>query len=193
MNEYHVEPVWGPVIRIWHWLLALSVISGWLIGDFRTFYIMQWHFYFGYCTGTLLLFRLYIGIAGTKSVRFSTLIPNYKKLLAYIKTLFDRKPSGIPGHSPLGSIAVIVMLCLLVFQVSTGLFSEDDGLFFEGPLASEVSSSTVGKATSWHHKSARLLLIMFSLHLGVMVYYYFWKKENLVKAMITGKKLVKKT
>ena len=191
MNQYHTESVWNPAIRIWHWLLALSVISGWLIGEFRTFSIMQWHFYAGYCTGTLLLVRIYWGFFGKPSSRFSTLIPTPISVVTYLKELFQKQPSGVAGHSPLGSIAVIVMLGLLIFQVCTGLISEDDDLFFEGPLASWVSSDTTGKATSLHRRSAKLLLIMFGLHVGIMLFYFLWKKENLVKAMITGKKLVR--
>lgn len=184
--------VWDVPIRIWHWLLALSVISGWLLGEFRTFSIMQWHFYAGYCTGALLLVRILIGFAGSGPVRFSALLPGIPALLGYIRTLFRREPSGVHGHSPMGGLATIAILLCLLWQFTTGLMAEDDGLFFEGPLASSVSASTTRTATRFHHYGAKAILVLFALHIGIMVFYRFWKGENLVIAMIIGRKLVKR-
>ena len=84
------------------------------------------------------------------------------------------------------------MLGMLAVQVSSGLFAEDDGLFYAGSLSDTVSSAAVLKATSIHNKVASMILVLVILHLGVMAYYYFWKKENLVIAMLTGKKLVRR-
>ncbi len=191
MPRYHYESLWDPVTRAWHWLLALSVITGWLLGEFRTFSIMQWHLYAGYCTGILLLFRLYWGIKGPDVVRFKVLLPGPSAVFRYLKQLMRREPSGMAGHSPLGALATLVLLCLLVIQVCTGLFSEDDALFHEGPLADTVPSSLVSMATGIHSINSRLLLIMFGLHISVMIFYYIWKKENLVIAMFTGSKLTR--
>lgn len=191
MSRYQYIPVWDSVTRSWHWLLVFTVISGWLLGEFRTFNMMQWHFYAGYCTGGLLLFRLYWGVAGPPPVRFSALIPTPRELMVYVRVLFRREPSGVAGHSPLGGVSVLIMLALLIVQVCTGLFSEDDSLFHEGPLSDTVSSAITRKATSLHNRNSNLLLIMFGLHLGVMVFYHIWKKENLVSAMLNGRKLVR--
>jgi cytochrome b len=192
-GELVEEPVWDVTTRVWHWLLATSVITGWLLGEFRSFSIMQWHFYAGYCTATLLLFRIYWGLKGPELARFSSLVFRPAEVIAYLKTLGSHDPSGARGHSPIGAMAVMVFLALLVTQVSTGLFSEDDGLFYEGPLASLVSSDTTKNFTSIHNKNAKLILVMFVLHIGAVIFYHVWKKENLVKAMFTGRKLVRKT
>ncbi len=191
MSRYQTIPVWDGVTRTWHWLLALAVISGWLLGEFRTFNLVQWHFYAGYCTGGLLLFRILWGMVGPPPVRFAALVPRPRPLIAYLRALFRREPSGVAGHSPLGGLSVLVMLTLLVVQVCTGLFAEDDSLFHEGPLSDTISSATVRKVTSIHHQNSRLLLFMFGLHISVMVFYHVWKKENLVQAMLSGRKLVR--
>jgi len=170
--------------------LALSVISGWLLGEFRTFSIMQWHIYAGYSTGVLLLFRLFRGVKGPENIRFTTLIPRPGDVVLYLQGIVRREPSGIAGHSPIGALASLVFLGLLVIQVGSGLFSEDDDLYHEGPLADSVSSAFVSKAADIHHLNSSLLLTMFGLHVLVMLIYYFWKKENLVGAMINGRKLV---
>ena len=191
MSRYQTIPVWDAVTRVWHWLLALTVISGWLLGEFRTFNLMQWHFYAGFCTGGLLLFRIFWGMTGPPPVRFAALIPKPRALVADLRGFFRREPSGVAGHSPLGGLSVLVMLTLLIVQVCTGLFAEDDSLFHEGPLSDTISSATVRKVTSIHRQNSNLLLIMFGLHISVMVFYYVWKKENLVRAMLIGRKLVR--
>ena len=93
----------------------------------------------------------------------------------------------------MGGIASMAFLILLVVQVTTGLFSVEDDLFFEGPLAWLVPSAYSENPTHAHHIGARAILVMFILHIGAMLFYGFWKKENLVTAMIKGKKLVKST
>ncbi|MBX2885547.1 MAG: cytochrome b/b6 domain-containing protein [Granulosicoccus sp.] len=179
-------------IRIWHWLLVVSVVAGWLLGYYRDFSIMQWHFYAGYMTGGLLVIRLLLGLFGPSSLRFSSLGFSWQQLKNYVSHFLRRAPSGVAGHNPLGSLSVIAMLLALSVQVITGLFSEDDALFYEGPLASSVSSAVRLKLISIHHFSASALLWLVGLHVGAILFYLIWKKENLVIAMITGNKLVRK-
>ncbi len=188
---YVHEQVWGMPVRIWHWLLAFSVMSGWLLGEFRSFSIMQWHFYAGYCTGGLLAIRIILGIWGPYPVRFSALISGPRAIFDYLGTLFERHPSGRAGHSPMGGLATIAILLCLAWQFTTGLMSVDDGLFFEGPLAAWVSSEANRTATRFHNYGAKVILVLFVMHIGILLFYRFWKYEDLVSAMITGKKLVK--
>ena len=185
-------PVWDRTTRLWHWALAGSVTAGWLIGEFRSFSIMQWHFYAGYCTLALLAFRLGWGFLGPHPVRFSTLFSSLANIPRYIATLPERQPSGVAGHSPIGALASLAFLVVVLAQASTGLFAEDDGLFFAGPLSGEVDSDTVRQMTRWHNIGARAVLVMFCLHLAAMLFYRVWKRENLVTAMITGNKQVRK-
>ena len=45
---------------------------------------------------------------------------------------------------------------------------------------------------SWHHTGATLILILVVLHVGVILFYRFWKREDLVRPMITGWKMVRR-
>ena len=150
MEGYRREVVWDPMTRLWHWLLAASVITGWALGEFRTFSIMQWHIYLGYLTGGLLVVRYVWGWVGPAPIRHRTLVASLRGIPAYLRRLGRRQPSGVAGHNPVGALAVILMVLALTAQVVTGLFAEDDALFFSGPLASEVSSDTVETMTSVH-------------------------------------------
>ena len=103
-----------------------------------------------------------------------------------------REPSHWPGHNPLGALSVIAMLAVLAAQVSSGLISDPDDYINVGPLASYVSSATRSKAVGWHGLGANLILLLVLLHLAVILFYRFWKREDLIKPMLNGKKLVRK-
>ena len=186
------EKIWDPVTRLWHWALAASVIAGWCFGEFRSFSTIQWHFYLGYTTGGLLVFRYLRGFFGPVPIRHRTLFTTIPTLLAYARYLGSRNPSGTPGHNPLGALSIIAMVLALTFQVTTGVFSEDDGLFSSGPLASEVAGSTVRLMTRLHHIGSKVILVLVGLHLSAIAFYLIWKKENLIIPMLSGWKWVRK-
>ncbi|MCY4285088.1 MAG: cytochrome b/b6 domain-containing protein [Thiotrichales bacterium] len=191
MEGYRREAVWDPFTRAWHWVLAASVITGWMLGEFRTFSIMQWHIYLGYLTGALLVLRYVWGWVGPAPVRHRTLLASLRGMPAYVRRIGARRPSGVPGHNPVGALSVIAMVLALTAQVVTGLFSQDDALFYSGPLASEVSSDTVVMMTGYHNLFARVVLVLVALHLAAILYYLVWKRENLVASMWHGRKWVK--
>ena len=83
------------------------------------------------------------------------------------------------------------MVLALTVQVVTGLFSEDDALFFSGPLASEVSSEVVSTMTAYHNYSAKAVLVLVVLHVAAIAFYLVWKRENLVTPMLNGWKWVR--
>ncbi|MFT5658561.1 MAG: cytochrome b [Gammaproteobacteria bacterium] len=191
MNGYHLEKIWDPVTRLWHWALALSVCAGWGMGKFMTFSTIEWHFYCGYCTGGLLIFRCIWGFFGPAPIRFKRLIPSVSSTISYLKKMGGRTPSGSPGHNPVGSLSVIAMILLLGTQATTGLFVESDDFFEYGPLVAYVSSDVVGSMTWIHRLVADGILIIVVLHVSAIVFYLCWKKENLIKPMMTGWKWVK--
>ena len=61
-----------------------------------------------------------------------------------------------------------------------------------GPLASYVSSATRAKAVGWHNLGELLILLLVVLHLAMILFYRFWKREDLVRPMITGRKRIRK-
>jgi cytochrome b len=190
-DEYRRVRIWDPAIRLWHWLLVLTVTAGWLLGEFRSFSTVEWHVYLGYCTGTLVVLRLIWGFAGPESARFSALLFPPVDIVDYARRMGTRDPSGFPGHNPLGALSVLVMLALLIVQVGTGLFSEDDALFASGPLSGWLSSKGVVRATAIHNIGATLIPVVVGIHVAAVAYYLLWKRENLIAPMITGWKWVR--
>jgi cytochrome b len=113
--------------------------------------------------------------------------------LRYIKTFFSRRPNGTPGHNPLGSLWIIAMLLIITAQGSTGLFIESEDFFEYGPLNGYVSDDTEKFMSGWHHTLPDVILIMVILHVVVVVFYLLWKKENLIKPMLSGWKWVRRS
>lgn len=191
MADFRREKIWDPVTRLWHWTLAIVVTTGWCLGEFMTFSTIEWHFYCGYAVLGLLAFRLLWGLVGPRPVRLTALVPSPRSVFAYLGTLARREPSGAHGHNPLGALAVLAMLCVLIAQACAGLFVESDNFFESGPLAGEVPETFRDRMSWWHALLSKVILGLVVLHLAAIAFYRVWKRENLVLPMITGWKWVK--
>ena len=191
MPELVRQKIWDPVTRCWHWVLVLSVGIGWAFGRYMTFDTISWHFYLGYLTLALIVFRCFWGIIGPEPIRLTKLLPTPAALWHYLKRIGKRQPSGTRGHNPIGSISVLLMLLSIAGQAITGLFIVSDDFFESGPLAGYVSEAVSNRLTWWHHLNADILLVLVSLHVGAILFYLVWKRENLAIAMITGWKQVR--
>ncbi|MEY4294350.1 MAG: hypothetical protein RLY82_38 [Pseudomonadota bacterium] len=149
---------------------------------------MPWHYRFGYCVLTLLMFRLVWGVVGGKWSRFASFVYAPSSILRYLKGQGDALHSV--GHNPLGAFSVFAMLALLLVQVSTGLISDDE-ISAAGPLTKFVSNATVSLASSYHVTIGKVLVIVLVItHLVAIVFYLYKKQENLIKPMLHGDKLL---
>lgn len=191
-SETTRQRVWDPVVRLTHWGLAITVVAGYVIGENMTFANIRWHFYLGYATATLLTIRLLWGLVGPRPARIASLFSTPKTFVGYAATLFDRRPSHWPGHNPIGAVSVIALWGLLAAMVVTGLFSESDDFFETAPLAVYASSDMRLTMTALHKQLHVFVAPLVLLHLSAIAFYYLWKRENLVRPMITGWKLVRR-
>ena len=191
MQGLKQEKIWDPVTRVWHWALVVVIVTGWALGEFMDFDTIQWHFYLGYCALGLLAFRLVWGMVGPAPIRLSALWPRPKEITDYLRTMASRRPSGTAGHNPIGALSVIAMLLAITTQAVSGLFIESIDFFEYGPLAGYVSESVISRMTWIHHFNAKVILVLVATHLAAIIFYLIWKKENLIKPMITGWKLIK--
>lgn len=175
--------VWDLPTRLFHWALAICIVLGIVFVKIGGNAI-QWHAYCGYTALALILFRVIWGFVGSWHARFTNFIPSPLKLIAFLRGQVD----GGLGHNPLGALSVIALLTVILIQALTGLFADDD-IFFQGPFAKYVSNSTVALLTSIHRFNQYIIFVLVGLHIAAISYYYFVKRENLVKPMVTGDKL----
>ena len=88
----------------------------------------------------------------------------------------------------MGAGTVFALLGFLLLQVATGLISDDE-IATSGPLAKFVSNAVVSNATFYHQRVGKLVLIgLFVLHIGAVLFYLLKKGENLVRPMLRGDK-----
>lgn len=179
--------VWDWPLRVWHWLFAIAVIGAWSSGEWGGFDWRQWHIWFGQSAVGLLIFRIVWGLVGPRHSRFSQFLPSPKRLLTYLKTLPRRDAPESPGHSPLGAIAVVVILAIVAVQASSGLFISDD-ILYEGPWFVAVSEDTADFASTIHHRLVWPVGALIAIHLAAIAFYRLFKGQRLTRAMITGRK-----
>jgi cytochrome b len=181
--------VWDLPTRGFHWLLALcvvgSVISAKIGGN-----AMVWHFRLGYVVFTLLAFRILWGLLGGRWSRFASFVYAPATTLRYLRGESRPDEHLDVGHNPLGAFSVFGLLTLLIAQVGTGLFADDE-ISNTGPLIKFVSGATSSLLTKWHKSFGQWLIItLVLLHIGAILFYLLKKKQNLVRPMWSGDKLL---
>lgn len=181
----HTIRVWDLPTRLFHWALAACVVGLVITANIGGNW-MNWHFRFGYSVLTLLLFRLVWGVVGGHWSRFRSFVYPPSTLMAYVRGRGRAEDSV--GHTPTGALSVFALLLVLLVQVSSGLFSDDE-IAFAGPLTALVSSDWVGTLTNYHKNIGKFLVVgLVVLHLLAIAYYRWGRKSDLVRPMITGDK-----
>lgn len=179
--------VWDLPTRLFHWTLVICVIGLVVTGQIGGA-AMDWHFRLGYTVLTLLLFRLVWGLVGGHWSRFSSFLFSPASVMRYLRG--QSSVEHTTGHNPLGAGSVLAMLLFLLLQVGTGLVSDDE-IATNGPLSRFVSSSLVSKATAYHTEVGKvILLVLIALHVAAILFYFWRKRENLVRPMLLGDKVV---
>ena len=178
--------VWDLPTRVFHWTLVVLIILQYATGEFGLL-DMRWHFWFGYATLALLLFRVLWGFFGSQTSRFGFFLRGPRAALSYLRSLSAKKQSVVVGHNPLGAWSVVAMLACLIAQSLSGLFASDE-IDTDGPFATRVSSSAVKLMTRIHHWTQTILLILIALHIVAIVLYWVLRRDNLIGPMVTGRK-----
>ena len=176
MNSTETEitsaKVWDWPVRVFHWTLAASVMSAYVTGESEDF--ERLHHTLGWVAAGLIAFRVVWGLVGTRYARFSEFIRGPAQVWAYIKSLRSGQPQHFVGHNPVGAVAVILLMGLTALSIYTGwlALAEDAAEWLEE--AHEIAANT-------------LITVVLVHVIGVL-----WSSrthgENLLKAMLTGRK-----
>jgi cytochrome b len=179
--------IWDLPTRLFHWVLVITFIVAMLSqGDDR---YLDIHIVSGYLFFGLLGFRLIWGIIGSHYARFSQFAFNWKAVWNYLTNLPTKQRQHFLGHNPAGSWAIFIILGLGLIVSLTGLLTLG-GEEQHGPFAGMISFALGNTIHEWHEIIAWLLLGLISIHIiGVLIESWL-HQENLIKAMITGKKSV---
>jgi cytochrome b len=178
--------VWDLPVRVFHWTLVLAVAGSWLTHQLGVNYFI-YHVWCGYTVLVLVAFRLLWGIVGTRHARFWNFVRSPLATARYGLDLLRGRSEHHVGHNPLGAWMVIVLLLALLAQAVMGLFGNDE-IFNLGPLNGYVSNERGIELTSLHRKLFYWILGAIALHIAAVIYHRVALRENLVRAMFTGRK-----
>jgi cytochrome b len=188
--------VWDPFVRIFHWLLAIAVIIAWFADE-----PLWLHTWLGYVAAVLIALRIIWGFVGPKEARFANFVRGPRVVLEYFRSLIRFSSKRYIGHSPAGGAMILALLFMIAVTTATGMvnLAADRG---EGPLAglvtkiegpavsreSESGRKEDGLLKEIHETAANITLVLVMLHLAGVAWASIAHRENLVRAMITGRK-----
>ncbi|MBA53911.1 MAG: cytochrome B [Pseudomonadales bacterium] len=179
--------VWDPVVRVFHWSTVGLFVGAYFSAEWGQ---NESHLVVGYGLAGMLLVRLLWGVLGSHHARFANFWYGPRHSLNYARSLLTGKPDHYLGHNPMGAAMVFVLLTLLLVMSLTGLLLAA-GLEFEGPLLllnPMLSDDAIYLVLGVHRFTVYLLLGCVALHVLGVISSSRLHQENLVLAMITGKK-----
>lgn len=164
--------VWDWPVRIGHWLMVGGFVIAWLTSESESFRLL--HVWAGSAVISVAAFRLIWGFVGTRHARFSSFVRGPRTVLAYLGSLLRLQPRHHAGHNPAGGWAIVALLALVVLSGASGwaTYNELGGHWLE----------------ELHEGLAATLLAVVLVHLAGVFSGSLLHGENLVRAMITGRK-----
>jgi cytochrome b len=197
--------VWDVFVRVFHWSAAIGFFVAYLSED-----ALSLHVWAGYVVGGLVLLRIVWGFIGPEHARLSSFIYPPGTVLHYLWDLILGRAKRYLGHSPGGGAMVLLLLLGLLGTVATGLevyaIKENAGpmaAFVSSPSPSGQAQSALEREGDANHKGAErsgefwgethelianLMLVFVILHIAGVLLASYVHRENLTRAMITGRK-----
>lgn len=164
--------VWDPFIRLFHWGLAASFVIAWITAD-------EWdtlHHWAGYAAGSLIALRLVWGLVGTRYARFTQFIKSPAATIGYLRDIMRGREQRYLGHNPAGAAMIVALMLAMGGCAFTGWLSTTNA-FWGADWLEEI-----------HEFLANGLLILVLLHVGGVLLASLRHHENLVRAMVNGRK-----
>lgn len=167
--------VWDRFVRVLHWSLVALFAVAFLTGD-----EIEWlHLAAGYTIATLVAMRVIWGFIGSHSARFASFVRGPQAVLIFLKQSLHLQAPRYIGHNPAGGAMIIVLLIVLAGLCATG-FAMTTDTYWGSKTLEEV-----------HETLANVMLMLIVLHILGVIVASIEHGENLVKAMITGRKRAK--
>jgi cytochrome b len=164
--------VWDLPLRLFHWALAASVLIAW----FSANVFDMVHEIAGYTVLGLIVFRIVWGFTGNRYSRFRSFVRPLRAVFHHLWQIAHGKTGRYLGLNPAGAAMSVALLVLLAVSTISGWMQITETFF---------GVDWVEKVHTW---SSNLVLILVVVHvLGVLLTCAL-QNENLVRAMITGKK-----
>lgn len=166
--------VWDPLLRLAHWGLAGAVTLALVSSEDR-----RLHEAAGYVALGIVGLRIIWGVVGPVHARFADFVSSPGTVLAYLRDLTRLRARRYLGHNPAGGAMIVALLVLILAAGISGWMSKTDRFF------------GVGWVEDLHSASGNLLIFLVVGHVAGVIVSSMLHGENLVRAMITGRKPAK--
>ncbi|WP_042335550.1 cytochrome b/b6 domain-containing protein [Bradyrhizobium sp. DOA9] len=167
--------VWDLPLRLWHWALAAGVLAAW----FTPSVYDGLHRVLGYTVLGLLAFRLVWGFRGSRYSRFRMVGVRLRASPRYLWNLRRGISGRYIGLNPAGTLMLVALLVSLAVSTITGAMSVT------------VTFFGVWWVEDAHHYSSDAVIVLVVLHVAGVVLMGILQRENLIRAMITGRKRIR--
>lgn len=164
--------VWDPLVRVLHWSLVVAVALAWLTAEEHE----RAHAMIGYAVLGIVAVRTLWGFIGTQHARFADFVRPPRAVLAYARAIVTGTAPRFLGHNPIGGWMILALLFALVVTAGTGWLAQAAA----GPRAHLFEEA--------HEAAANALLVLIGVHIVGVLAESVRAGENLVRAMITGRK-----
>lgn len=164
--------VWDAPVRVFHWLLVLSFAGAWLTSESERWQLV--HISLGYTMAGLIAFRVLWGLVGTRYARFAQFVRGPQSVWQYLQSLRTSQPQHHIGHNPAGALAIVLILLAGAALTASGWanYNEMGGNWVE----------------EFHEVLGNGMLLLVGVHVAGVVVSSRLHRENLVRAMFTGRK-----
>lgn len=224
--------VWDATTRVFHWLNVLCVLGLIAVGTVilnadalgvpndGKIILKTTHVWIGYVFVLNLLWRLVWGFIGGPYARWHSVLPFGRgygtQLAGELSAIREGRAVNYVGHTPLGRIAVTVLLGALILQGATGLILAGTDLYmppFGKTIAADVAASGLDPSqvrpyapetvdpeaykamrdmrapvVETHEIMYFVLIGLITLHLLAVVLTELKHGGNIVSAMFSGRK-----
>ncbi len=166
--------VWDLFVRVFHWSLVIAVLSAWFSSEDAEVV----HFAFGYIAGGLVAARILWGLVGTRYARFTSFVVGPDKVINYLGDIKAGREARYIGHNPAGGAMILVLLGFIAAIAISGWMMTTDRWW------------GVAWVQHVHNVMAHLLIGLVVVHVAGVILASLRHRENLVGAMITGRKRI---
>ena len=164
--------VWDPLLRVLHWSLVAAVALGWATTAWST----TFHEAVGYAGLVIVVLRVVWGFVGTRHARFAAFVRGPRATFTYAARIMRGDAPRHLGHNPLGAWMAIVLLACVPALALTGWLYRTERFW------GEVWLDALHQAIAW------TMLALVVLHVAGAIATGWNHRENLVRAMFTGRK-----
>lgn len=197
--------VWDPLVRLFHWSLVIAFATAYLTGDEES----AVHDWAGYVVLGLVAFRILWGFVGTRHARFADFVYGPRTVLGYARDFVTGRARRYLGHNPLGGVMILALLASLTATGVTGWQLEqaekaEHAAATNTPTLTALLPIATAHADDdndeggtgddaleeLHEFFAHLTLLLVVLHVAGVIAGSLLHRENLVRAMFTGRKSV---